>query len=406
MPRNRTSKIISQEDIFNMIRDYVKNNEVTPTYAQFIKYSQTVGLGCNPRSKCYFGKHITWNEILKLSKVKVNVVGSYTKKELLEKLKDYHKKHKTSPSQKDCDDLEEMPMSKTYCNHFGTFNNALLEAELPLNQEKNKYSKQDCINIILQWMEANKRVPCQGEILVPCLKVFLTHFRNWGSAIRAAGFEPNRQNSHGRIYKSNHGHIRPSQLEGKLDDFIGVHGIIHTHDFKYSEIYSTSRHFSFDFEFQMKWFVEYAGKLTRAEWEGRNFVKPGTQKWDYLENFKEKMKIIEKNSHLISGKIIIIFKDDNYKDKIKPVIEDLTLLRINNDINEHGKVILEPTPMKSYTDEDLLNYIRLRRSELGHMPALFQMQKKGFPSIRTYSRRHHWKWYIDQVKKDISEQVN
>lgn len=50
-----------------MIREYIKSYDERPSYAKFIKYTQLRGMGCNPRSSCYFGNDITWNEILKLT---------------------------------------------------------------------------------------------------------------------------------------------------------------------------------------------------------------------------------------------------------------------------------------------------------------------------------------------------
>ena len=71
-------KRITKEDIIKKVKEYKAEKNKPPTYTDFLVYLRDNDMRCNPRSPCYFGK-ITWNEILNMAEVGINVVGEYSK---------------------------------------------------------------------------------------------------------------------------------------------------------------------------------------------------------------------------------------------------------------------------------------------------------------------------------------
>lgn len=97
------------------------------------------------------------------------------------------------------------------------------------------------------------------------------------------------------------------------------------------------------------------------------------------------------------GGVILIFKDDNLKKMIEPIINDKSLPRIEPLINKEGKIIKEQPKINGYTDEDLIHFVKLKALELGREPKLNEMRGNGFPSTKTFSRRHPWEWFLDRI---------
>lgn len=163
MLRNRISKQITKEDIIEKIKEYTAYKNKPPTYADFLVYLRDNDMRCNPRSSCYFGE-VTWNEILNIAEVGINMVGKYPKEELKEKLISFSKKIGRTPTQYDLDNDPDMPMSKTYVNVFGSYNQALKEINLKENQLKLQYSDDQLISFIVKRSKELGRMPVLREM--------------------------------------------------------------------------------------------------------------------------------------------------------------------------------------------------------------------------------------------------
>lgn len=132
---------IDGEHLFNRLSD----EEVMQRVKNELKRLNTINQGIYDRDKnknmptsTYLFKRLnvsSWNELLlKLgySKDQLNI-KEYTDDELIQALQDYYKQTGKNPT---VNAMEKLGYShKTFCAHFGSFNNALLKAGLKINQQ-------------------------------------------------------------------------------------------------------------------------------------------------------------------------------------------------------------------------------------------------------------------------------
>lgn len=87
----------------------------------------------------------SWNEALVSAGIPVNKRFHVSENELLDELISFHDKHGRSPSAKDTNEHEELRDMNTYCRglNCSTWNEVLRKAGLPLNNEISEYSSLD-----------------------------------------------------------------------------------------------------------------------------------------------------------------------------------------------------------------------------------------------------------------------
>lgn len=106
----------------------------------------------------------------------------YSDEELIEYLKELYTELGRTPRKRDLKKYSESP----YRKHFGSFNNALIKAGLPVN--RHFYSDNDILGWIQDFYKANGRSPSESEFikLFGDSKLFRKRWGTWSSTLKAA----------------------------------------------------------------------------------------------------------------------------------------------------------------------------------------------------------------------------
>jgi len=116
------------------------------------------------------------------------ITQTYTDEELLQYLKDFYKKNKKAPTVND-----KFPCNiATFYNHFGSWNNALKLANIPINKVQNKidYTDEELLGIVKSKAKELGRSPKSNEIEFPSFTVFRNRFGGWNNTLIKAELEP------------------------------------------------------------------------------------------------------------------------------------------------------------------------------------------------------------------------
>ena len=176
----------SQEELIKIIQEYsniigrtpkmreVAYNKHLPPINQFLKI---------------FG---TWNKLLKLAGLKINVVWRYDDDYLLQKLIDIKGKTQRNPKLEDLKYFEDVPSSFVYFRRFGSWNNALRFAGLKINVRKD-YTKEELLKLLKGKFEQLGRSPTIDDVNkdknMPDRDTYESHFGSFNKALEAAGLE-------------------------------------------------------------------------------------------------------------------------------------------------------------------------------------------------------------------------
>lgn len=402
IPINKNSKVNSVDEIISYIKEYYQTYNEVPSINKMKKYLNEKKI----RVTLTHPNHPTWNEILKKAGFSP-LKQIYSKGQIINYLKEDFNNDGVAPSFNSWYGRTDRPDPGTVVNHFGSWNNGLRIAMIPLNQENDKYTDKELIEIIQDFFKENYRIPYKDELFVD-RSVFIRRFGSWRQAIIKAGLMPNSQSSFGAIYCSNHKDIRPSTFEGLVDDYIFNYSqVSHKHDVRYSKYIETERQFTFDFVILDKWFIECAGMLTEKNWRSDSSeLDKATQ--GYKEKLIEKMQIINtaQQTGVFKGNFIVLFRPENHKkldsflnNKLSPMIQEI--------VEEHGGVPLiekkrgvvvkTSTKMQKYTDEELIEIIKVAEQRLGRRPRLRDMGKNGFPVEKTFTKRCRWSVWLKRA---------
>lgn len=106
----------------------------------------------------------------------------YSDEELIEYLKELYTELGRTPGKRDLKKYSESP----YRKHFGSFNNALIKAGLPVNRRF--YSDDDILGWIQDFYKTNGRSPYESEFikLFGDSKLFRKRWGTWSSTLKAA----------------------------------------------------------------------------------------------------------------------------------------------------------------------------------------------------------------------------
>lgn len=119
----------------------------------------------------------------------------YTRKLLIEILQKWEKDNNKIPTEKDFDKNSNLPSFSTYQREFGTWNNALIEAEIGIRyQRERKYNRKQLIEILQKLEKDNNKIPMGKDFMqhnrnIPSYTTYIIEFESWNKALEAAGFE-------------------------------------------------------------------------------------------------------------------------------------------------------------------------------------------------------------------------
>ena len=119
-----------------------------------------------------------------------------TDQELINLLHGKAKELGRTPFVSDFDDDPNMPSASTFQNRFGSWNKALEAAGLSINVKKG-YSDNDLIMLLRDKAEELGRTPTKREATsdpnIPSTRIFVNHFGSWNQALKAAGLSVNQR---------------------------------------------------------------------------------------------------------------------------------------------------------------------------------------------------------------------
>jgi len=402
IPLNKATKVRTIEEISSFIKEYYKEKKESPSIRKMHQYLSNRGIKATLAHPTY----PTWNELLGIAGVPL-LKETFTKEEIIDLLKRDYKDKKVPPSFSSWQGRDGFPNPTTVVKYFGSWNQALRVAGIPLNQENDKYSDLELLNMIREFFNKYNRIPFKDELALD-RSVFIRRFGSWKDAIIEAGFIPNSQSSFGALYYSNHGDLRPSTLEGLVDDFIHNRTQVpHKHDVPYNTFFVTNRQFDIDFVIKDKWLIECAGMLTEEDFYD-NFAKLDKITQDYKEKIKLKMEIVEnaRKEGNFTGEFIVLFHQQKLKNinnylsnKLAIMIQD-----INNNfdgvpvsIPKTGRVVKPSEKLQKYTDEQLIEILHKLAKELDRKPKLSDLRLKGYPTQKTYLKRCKWSIWLKRA---------
>lgn len=120
-------KKYSEAELISELHKFVKENGRVPRYVDMNKRNGYISISV-------YQRHFkTWNNALKCAKLPINQ-NTYTKIELINLLQNLAQKLERTPSTNDIKHLKSFPKPGIFKNMFGSWNNALIEAGLPINQ--------------------------------------------------------------------------------------------------------------------------------------------------------------------------------------------------------------------------------------------------------------------------------
>lgn len=137
-------------------------------------------------SLCPFRREFgTWNNALEYAGFPLNKKHVYTEKDLILILQKLNRKLKRTLKLSDC--VPPLPSSETFKNHFGSWNNALHQAKISTKYKV--YTKKELIDILHQLAQKEGKLPTSNLLNkdrdLPMSKTFVFHFGSWDEAILA-----------------------------------------------------------------------------------------------------------------------------------------------------------------------------------------------------------------------------
>lgn len=139
-----------------------------------------------PGSNIYHKRFGSWNKALLLAGLHIR--GKYTDKELLDMLKRSYKENGKVPIQSDFVNNPEYPSFAYYRNRFGSWNEALLLAELDIDTHRKFYTDEELLNYLKEFYNKNGRPPTNVDFTnnskYPNFNTYAYRFGSWNKALK------------------------------------------------------------------------------------------------------------------------------------------------------------------------------------------------------------------------------
>ena len=177
---------VSEDDIIKSIKELANELGRPPTSAEMCEY----GTLTKSHVRRVFG---SWNEGLKEAGYETHIDLYITKKEVIDQIQDMYDDLGRTPTINDLEDADCFSLP-VVIRHFGTWNNALREAGVEIN-EKHEHTKEHVLSAIRELADDLGRTPTatdMRELGSVSIKSAQNHFGTWNNALREAGLEINR----------------------------------------------------------------------------------------------------------------------------------------------------------------------------------------------------------------------
>ncbi len=193
---------ITDEELLDELRNIKNKIGTTPTSDDMRKNNR-------PDVKIYSRRFGSWNKALRKAGLNVNRVANITNNELLEDLKRVADNLSRPPTQIDIDNHGKFSHG-TYQSRFGSWNNALQEAGLELNNRR-KIPRTELINEVKKLGDDLDSSPTADD-MDECGKfsssIYEYKFGSWAQVLSEAGFEQQCT-----VYHNEYDHVTRSSWE-------------------------------------------------------------------------------------------------------------------------------------------------------------------------------------------------
>lgn len=187
----------TDEELINYVKHFYKNSDKTPVALDF--------KDTNPNIDTLKRRFGDWNNVLALAGLSRDKFSDkcYTKQEMIDFLLRYYEVHNKVPTTRDLKSSKSYPSPQTYSNHFGSFKNALMEAELyDLRGDKHLfdrkvYSDEDllkmCDKFIVKFKKQCGKLPTYNDINesteLPSASTYTTRFGSMSTVYKRLGYK-------------------------------------------------------------------------------------------------------------------------------------------------------------------------------------------------------------------------
>lgn len=302
--KNRKYK---EEFLLNEIKRFVKEFNRIPISEDF-NYLEEY-----PSRKTFTNNFGTFNNALMLAGFEPTKLtmkektDKYMNKEyLISKLKRFTRENNKNPKSKyfDCGN-EDYPSRGYYKKVFGSWNNALIEAGLPINQVSH-YNDDFLESEFNRFVKEHGRIPIYAEFNnseYPSFWCYQHRFGSWNKAVAVYGYEPNDKN---RKFILDDGEICASSYEFDVSMWLRENNFKYTRNIDYKDFIDGYKgkmncDYLIDNNGEL-WYVEVAGFLS-----GTDFNKFSQEEKNYFFKLKYKRKLLKRQSNL-KHKIIYAYQ--------------------------------------------------------------------------------------------------
>ena len=197
---NSEHKDYSDEELLEFMLQFYKKNGRSPKSDDFILNKEGF-----PSPKPYYKRFGSWNNALKKAGLDINIRKDYTNEELLDMLRKKAKELGRSPSGDEVNDDVNMPNRSTYDKHFGSMNNALKLVGLEVRYQFRSWTKGELLQKLREKFNEDGVCPTQRDIdkdsSMPAKGNYRKYFGTFNNAVREAGLFPNYNLSKDELIK-------------------------------------------------------------------------------------------------------------------------------------------------------------------------------------------------------------
>lgn len=226
--------------------------------------------------------------------MKENHEEKYNKEYLLNLIFDFKNKYGKVPTIKELHKELGLDYKLYYQKVFGSWNNALKEANLPLNSVS-QYDDEFLHSEFERFVKTNSRIPTYAEFNnseYPSFWCYQSRFGSWNKAVVAYGYEPNDKN---RKYILENGEICASSYEHDISLWLQKENVKYDRNILYIDIDTNGYKGKMDCDYKIYinneiWYVEMAGFLS-----SRDFKKLSREEQIYYFKLQYKKKLLKRS---------------------------------------------------------------------------------------------------------------
>ena len=178
----------SNTELFEALRRITTDLGRSPQVTDAMEYDDF------PSLQVYYDRFDSWENAQERAGIEPPPSREYTDDELLVALREFAGNLGRAPSMEEMQANEDTPGPTVYKDHFGTWNEALREADLdPVRQAR--YTDEELLDALCELAAMLDKTPTMKEMQehegFPSSGVYQNQFGSWNAAVRKAGLEPN-----------------------------------------------------------------------------------------------------------------------------------------------------------------------------------------------------------------------